>query len=427
MQALAQNINEIIRQHQLQGLPANRDLTFPAYQGYSLSNIPASVCRLLDVPDYGEPPLGADILAELGGPYKKVVLLVVDALGFTLLNHYLESDHAAFLKAQLANSLYLPLTSICPSTTASALTTLWTGVSPATHGVIGYEMWAKEYGMVINNILHSAISFYGDTGGLRRAGFDPDAFLGRKTLGSHLADNGVESSAYLHYSIGSSGLSSMHLNNVNLHGYISEADMWVNMRNVMNANPDQRAYIYAYWSTIDTLTHRFGAYNERLAYEFSSFFQLFQSIFIEGLTKQARRDTLFIVTADHGSKETPRYDHFDLRNHTALNDMLRIQPTCEHRLVFLYTKPGMAPAVSDYFTDQWGDKFTLITSQTAFDIGLFGPGPHHPAIDDRVGDLIAIAHDDAYLWWADKPNVMLGRHGGLNTEEMLIPFYALPL
>lgn len=427
MQDLAKKVSQRIAQHTLPGLSVKRDLTYPNYEGYSLANIPATICRLLNVPDYGEPALGEDILAELGGPYKKVVLLVVDALGYMLLNNYIQNGNAPFIKQQLENSLYIPLTSICPSTTASALTTLWTGVSPATHGVIGYEMWAKEYGMVINNILHSAMSYYGDTGGLRRAGFDSDAFLGRKTLGPHLAEYGIESSAYLHYSIGSSGLSSMHLNNVNLHGYISEADMWVNMRNVMNNKPDQRAYYYAYWSTIDTLTHRFGADDERLTFEFANFFSLFKSIFIDGLTENARKDTLFILTADHGSKVTPIYKDFDLRNHEPLKEMLRIQPTCEHRLVFLYIKPGMEQGVRDYFTDQWGEKFTLIGSQEAFDAKLFGPGTNHPALSERVGDLIVIAHDDAYLWWADKPNVMLGRHGGLNTEEMLIPFYAMPL
>jgi len=44
--------------------------------------------------------------------------------------------------------LLAPLTSIVPSTTAAALTSLWTGRSAAEHGIAGYELWLKEYGIV---------------------------------------------------------------------------------------------------------------------------------------------------------------------------------------------------------------------------------------------------------------------------------------
>jgi hypothetical protein len=39
-----------------------------------------------------------------------------------------------------------------------------------------------------------------------------------------------------------------------------------------------------------------------------------------------------------------------------------------------------------------------------------------------VGDLILVARGNAYLWWADKEDQLLGRHGGLHPEEMLVPF-----
>jgi hypothetical protein len=40
---------------------------------------------------------------------------------------------------------------------------------------------------------------------------------------------------------------------------------------------------------------------------------------------------------------------------------------------------------------------------------------------------VAIPHGDAYLWWVNRQNVMLGRHGGLHPDEMLVPLYALSL
>lgn len=416
-----------LKEYALHNIKPAQDVLLPRYGGYSLSNIPATVCKLLNIPEFGESSLAPSLYEYLGGPYKRVILLVVDALGYNLLNHLMATDKANFWRDNLKNGVLMPLTSVCPSTTASALTTLWTGVSPATHGIIGYEMWAKEYGMVINNILQSPMSFSGDVGGLRRAGFEPGKFLGQATLGTHMAKFGVTADAFLHYSIGNSGLSSMHLDQVNLHSYISESDLWVTMRNIINNNSKAHMFLYAYWGIVDTLTHRFSLTDERIAYQFDDFSNMIKTVLLNGLSTNARKDTLLILTADHGSVYTPQYPQFDLASHPDLYAMLRIQPTCENRLAFLYLRPGMQQAVRDYFDSAWPGKFMLLESKVAIEAGLFGPGPITPKLADRMGDLVAIARQDAYLWWAPKPNLMLGRHGGLHPDEMLIPFFALPL
>lgn len=411
----------------LETIHPSKDLLLPKYDGYSLVNIPSTICRLLGVPGFGEQALAPELLPLLGGPYKRIILLVVDAFGFNLLNDLIENGYANLWKNKLSESVYFPLTSCSPSTTASALTSFWTGVSPAEHGIIGYEMWAKEFGMVINNILHSATSFLGDTGGLKRAGFDPNEFLNQPTLGTHLNKHEVQTDAFMHYSIGSSGLSSMHLQGVNLHNYVSESDMWVSIRNILNNDPSSRRYIYAYWSVIDTLMHRFSYKDERIAYQFADFSLMIEQVLINQLTSSEQKDTLLIMTADHGSVITPKYAHYDLRNHPVLLDMLRMQPTCENRLAFLYIKPGMEASIRQYFETAWPDKFLLIDGKDAISAGLFGSGNKTPSLMDRVGDIIAIAREDAYLWWAQKQNPMLGRHGGLHPEEMLVPFFAIPL
>ena len=51
----------------------------------------------------------------------------------------------------------------------------------------------------------------------------------------------------------------------------------------------------------------------------------------------------------------------------------------------------------------------------------------HPNLTSRVGDLIAVARQDAYLWWHTKEDFLLGRHGGLNPQEMLVPFLGVRL
>jgi hypothetical protein len=58
---------------------------------------------------------------------------------------------------------------------------------------------------------------------------------------------------------------------------------------------------------------------------------------------------------------------------------------------------------------------------------LFGPGQPHPLLSERLGDLMVLSRGSAYLWWADKENILIGRHGGMSADEMLVPFLAAKL
>ena len=99
-------------------------------------------------------------------------------------------------------------------------------------------------------------------------------------------------------------------------------------------------------------------------------------------------------------------------------------PTGENRLAFLYIKPGQVEAVREYIERTWPNQFTLLNSAYAIEKGLFGPGEKHPRLLDRTGDLVALARGQAFWWWGAQPNPIYGRHGGLSSEEMLVPFLA---
>ncbi|QRN83144.1 alkaline phosphatase family protein [Chloroflexota bacterium] len=416
-----------IDEHRNLELPLDGDLTLPFYEGLSLANLPGTMTQLLGAPHFGRPALEESMLESLGGPYKKVVFLLVDALGYNLLSNLMESVPSLVWNELKEKGVFAPITSVCPSTTASALTTLWTGVAPACHGIIGYEMWAKELGVIMNNILHSAAMARGDVGGLARAGFNPHEFLNRPLLGTHLLENGIQPTAFIHYSIAHSGLSVMQMEDVDLKPYVDEADLSISLADFLNGRAGERDYTYVYYSDVDTLMHRFSASDERVALQFAAFSDLFRKGFLDRLSPEVAEETILILAADHGSKLTLIDPKYDLSNHPELKSHLIMSPTCEHRLTFFYTKPGKADAVRAYIEQTWPGEFLLLDSQKALQAGLFGNGEIKEQAPDRVGDLIAVARGGAYFWWAPTPNHMLGRHGGLSREEMLVPFLAVPL
>jgi predicted AlkP superfamily pyrophosphatase or phosphodiesterase len=418
-----------LRQQRLPGLELGDDFQYPAYNGHSILNLPGSICRLMGLPDFGAPPLAEDILERLraNGDYQRVILILMDALALHRLRRWMEEGCLPTWERLAQDGLLAPLTSITPSTTSAALTSLWTGRPTAEHGIVGYEMWLKEYGIVANTILHSPATFSDGVGSLALAGFDPQTFMPLPTLGSHLAASGVKAHAFQHYSIIRSGLSKMFFNDVETHGFISAADLWVSLRQMLEAQPGARYYTWVYWSEVDTFSHRYGPDDERASAEFIQFTQAMEQNFLAKLSPAERKGTLLALSADHGAIETPPDPYYDLRNHPALTRRLHMAPSGEHRFTYLYVRPGQMEAVREYIERTWPNQFAVVDPLYAASAGLFGPGEQHPRLAERVGDLLLIARGQAYLWWEHKENHMHGRHGGLHPEEMLVPFLAAAL
>ncbi len=427
MPELTEVVLPMIRTNQFPDLQPYKGWQLPNYAGYSLLNIPASLCNLLGIPAVGADPLAQVIVDQLGGPYQKVILLVLDGLGFLSFKNYLRQGLGRVWSKSLSDGFLAPITSLSPSTTAAALTTLWTARSPAEHGIVGYELWLKEYGIVTNMILHMPMSFTGDTGGLKRAGFQPETFLPVATLGPHLSLHNVTTHAFMHQSIVHSGLSMMHFPKVHPHSFQNPGDLWVSVRKLLANRTDERMYIYVYWSDLDELSHRYGPSDERVAIEFDIFSQTLERYFLDQLPSHLQKDTLLIMTADHGLIDTPKNPVYDLRYHPQLLESLHIKPTGENRLAFMHIRPGYETRVRNYLEKTWPGDFTLMSADQVIKSGLFGPGEAYGRLSERMGDLVVLSNNSSYLWWTEKENPLFGRHGGLMPEEMLVPFFALPL
>ena len=220
------------------GLEGSPDILLPDYDGFGLANLTPASTDGSRGPDLPAPVFSNAILEQFAPKYKRVVLLLVDALGYNQLIRLMERGQANFWQRNLERGKLFPITSISPSTTSTALTTLWTGSTPLEHGIIGYEMWVKSLSMVVNTILHSPITFTGDIGGLARAGFDPVSFLNIPPLGELFCCEGIGSHAFVPATIANSGLSKMHHVGTQLHGYTAESDFWRTCADLLNSRPN---------------------------------------------------------------------------------------------------------------------------------------------------------------------------------------------
>ncbi|MFM8321050.1 MAG: alkaline phosphatase family protein [Chloroflexota bacterium] len=432
MSDLTPQLLPILQRSRLPGLDLPDSLHYPAYQlpsgaGLSIANLPAGVCRWLGVPELGLPALDPLLLNRLGGEYQRVIVILMDALALHRLQRWMSDGTAPVWQKLVDRGLLAPLTSISPSTTSAAITALWSGRPAAQHGVTGYEMWMREYGVVANTILHSPMSFRtGQVGSLEHAGFQPETVLPFTTLGTHLKAHGVYTAAMQHYTIAHSGLSRMLFRDVDIHSFSTAADLWTNARRLVEQHAAEKLYTWVYWGEVDHQSHVCGPDDERTAAEFNLFSYALEKYFLERLPDALRQGTLLALVADHGQINTRPDPHYDLSHHPGLTRRLHIQPTGENRLVYLHVRPGQMEAVREYVERTWPNQFLVLDPAYAMDAGLFGPGPLHPELYSRVGDLLLAALGDAYLWWG-KDNILLGRHGGLHPEEMLVPLVLSPL
>lgn len=419
-----------LEKHRLPGFEAGPDSIYPMYDGLSLVNLPASICRWLGAPPFGASPLSREILDLYPQTFLHVILLVVDGLGLNMLEDALslarqDSDYTAWHELA-AEAALAPLTSVVPSTTATALTTFWTGRPPSQHGIMGYEVWLKEFGLIANMILHNPASYSGDVGGLTKAGFDPRTFLPVPTLGPHLAQEGIVSYAFQHFSIAHSGLSTMLLPGAEVCPYRSLSDLWVTVDDLLNQRPQERNYVYIYWGALDEHSHRFGPHDERVRRELADFSRQLGR-FVRGRRLTGRQDTLLIVTADHGHIFTPRRADYAVFNNPDLLSCLTMVPSGEARLPYAFLRPGREEMFLRYLEKTWPGQFLAVPSGQAIEAGLFGGAEVYERLADRVGDYLVIPQGNAYWWFSQRENHLLGRHGGLSRTEMLVPFFAAAL
>jgi Type I phosphodiesterase / nucleotide pyrophosphatase len=410
----------------LPGLPAlPSEFVLPDYEGGSIANLPGQVAAWLEAGPFGGQPLHAEWAQAIGGPVTRVVMVLVDALGYQRFRPLLDEPGSAWHWLQ-QHGVLAPLTSVFPSTTTAALTSLSTGLAPGRHGMLGYEMWLKEFGVTANMIQLRPMAAGRETGSLVDAGLDPATFTRAPILAQHLAAHAVDVHAFLPAFIVGSGLTSMTLGRVRRHPFHAPSDLWPGLRQLLESTPGARQLVWAYWPMVDTLSHQYGPSAEAVDREARSFGEMLREAFLEPLTAAARAGTLFVLLADHGQVDTPPLPDFNLRGHADFLDHLHILPTGENRAAYLHCRPGQVEEAQAYLEQRWPNDFVVVRQEAVMRSGLLG-APLDDRTASRLGELLVLARNGAYLWWAADENRMRGRHGSLTRAEMLVPFLAARL
>ena len=180
-------------------------------------------------------PLPAWVPASVADA-RQVVLLVLDGLGWEQLQ---ERAHLAPTLAAMTGG---PITSVAPTTTATALTSITTGKPPAVHGVVGYRVHVGD-GAVMN-----VLRWETDAGDARDA-VPPELFQHEVSFGGR----GV--TAVIRAEFLSTGFTAACLRDARLRGWRVPSTLVVQVSELLRAG---EPFVYAYYDGVDRVAHQFG-------------------------------------------------------------------------------------------------------------------------------------------------------------------------
>ena len=323
---------------------------------------------------------------------RQTVLLVLDGLGW----EQLEARRA--LAPTLASLTGGPITTVAPSTTATALTSISMGLTPGEHGVVGYRI--DVHGEVLNVLRWST-----PAGDARRrippSQFQPlPAFLGESVPVVTKAE------------FTGSGFSLAHLAGARQLGFRMPSSLVVEVDRLLAGG---EPFVYAYYEGVDKVAHEYGL-NQYYDAEVGAADRL-----VADLLSVLPTDAVLVVTSDHGQVDCG--DRV-IPPPPSVLDLVALQ-SGEGRFRWLHAAPGAAADLLEAATEAHADVAWVVPVEQVVDEGWFGPRLS-PDAADRLGDVALVAREPvAFDDPTDSgPFRLVCRHGSLTSAEMYVPLLA---
>ena len=382
------------------------ELVLPNENVPNLVDLSRAVAMLSDAEGVRLTP-GAEAIAKLIGACDHIVFVLADGLGMDLIERTGEYE---FLNAHLEAEL----TTVFPSATAVALTTLATCEWPSQHAVTGSWTYLPEIestATVIDFVTRKdGRPLHARNMGIEQVFPIPSAMdrIGRDSLALYpkrLVDSVY--STYFSKTQAKVGYSSIH----------DAID--IVLKRVEQAEHPTHTYLYS--PRIDRVGHIYGTWRPEIE---TAIQELDREL--ARLTAGLNGNGRVIVSADHGLLDAIEPTRHRVRPSDGLVAALRHPPSGDTRVMYFHVRDGCEDVIRDYFHRRFGERFVVLTIDEAEEISLFGPGKLAAHTKARLGDMMALSiGQDVIEYRATRGGSRMmseaSHHSGLTPAEMRIP------
>lgn len=359
----------------------------------------------------GLPDLLPSVLGELGVPGEsgplaldlppRVAVLLIDGLGLNLLRAH--ADQAPYLNSLLPTGSTLAVG--FPSTTATSLTSLGTGLPPGAHGVLGLSMRGPD-GTILNALAWDA------------AKVDPQTWQRHPTAFERAAAAGVEVRSFGPGRFRGSGLNGAAFRGVHLDPAESAGELAAATLDALaDAPARERVLAYTYFGDLDATGHRKGVGSSAWRHQLAHVDRL-----AEQIGTALPPGSALLITADHGMVDLAEDERIDVDAELQLRDGVELIAG-EPRARYVHAVPGAAADVLATWRARLTDGWVVLSRAEAVEAGWFGPVDAEVA--DRIGDVVAIATGaGSVVATKTEPSFLaklIGMHGSLSEDELLVP------
>jgi predicted AlkP superfamily pyrophosphatase or phosphodiesterase len=320
---------------------------------------------------------------------EQVVVLVLDGLGWN------QMQARPGIVPAMASLVGGPITTVAPSTTAAALTSITTGLPPGAHGVIGYRMAVD--GEVLN------VLRWQSAGRDARATIPPDKIQVNEPFAGHRPP--VVTRAEFR----ETGFTQAHLDRTRLTGWRMASTLVTEVGHLLGRG---EPFVYAYYEGIDKVAHEYGL-GDHYDAELRAADRLVADI-CESLPPGAA----LVVMSDHGQVDVGD------RIITPAPEVLAhvVQQSGEGRFRWLHARPGHSRHLLEAAEAAHGDVAWVVSLDQILDEQWLGPIVIEPA-RRMLGDVALVARQPVSF---DDPAdngifELVARHGSLTADEMLVP------
>lgn len=362
---------------------------------------------------------------------EKLIFFCIDGFGLNIWKKY--AIKYSLFKTLQRDMDKQSITSLFPSTTSAALTTMHTGVPPKVHGIFEWNMYFKELNAVISPLPYQTVSPIYDSISLSTYKNDPGILIDIPTIYEKLLLRNVKS--YISYP---KQFAKGTYNNEAFRGaeskfYTTLSDLLIGLKEKLESTRGQ-AYFFVYWPFLDKTEHLYGPFTQQTDIHIKMLNDTIQRLFIKNIDNNLAKNVGLIISSDHGQIACHPENINYINKIRSVQSFFRktptgklILPSGNVRDMFLHIRKAFLLKCYVDITEFLKNKADVLILDKVAINKLFGNSKAHLLFYDRLGDLLILPKTDALVGYQYLPTdrfIYKGTHGGLTEDEMMIPLVA---